>query len=243
MFLAPNSPRGYKGAPVTWKTLGGRFTTHRHAKIQFAFPELSDKKTISWVVHVDQHTHPNTAMYDMIIGMDCMCSLGIYVNTDEKVITWEGNSIPLRERGKLQEPGLLHYLYSLIIDAPPVLIEAEQRQSRILVANYDKIDPDIYVKGLNHLSPSEQEELSTTLKKYPIVLFGCGLGLIRIKPVHLTLRDNAKPVHARAFPIPQSLLKTTKTEIKRLTKIDVFEKAYDSEWAAPTTFVHPKGQS
>jgi hypothetical protein len=109
-FLAPNSPRGYKGAPVTWKTLGGNFTTHRHVKIQFAFPELSDKKTISWVVHVDQHTHPNTAMYDMIIGMDCMCSLGIYVNAVVEVITWEGNSIPLKVRGKLQEPGLLHYL-------------------------------------------------------------------------------------------------------------------------------------
>jgi hypothetical protein len=57
-FLSPNSPKGYKGAPVAWKTLGGNFTTHRRAKIQFAFPELSDKKSISWVVHVDQHTHP-----------------------------------------------------------------------------------------------------------------------------------------------------------------------------------------
>jgi hypothetical protein len=237
-FLSPNSPKGYKGAPVTWKTLGGNFTTHRRAKIQFAFPELSDKKSISWVVHVDQHTHPTTAMYDMIIGMDCMCSLGIYVNTDEKVITWEGNSIPLKERGKLQEPGLLHYLYSMTIDASPVLLEAEERQSRILDANYEKIDPDSYVQGLNHLSPNEQEQLSMTLKKYPI-LFGGGLGLLRIKPVHLKLHEDAKPVHARAFPIPQSLLKTTKTEVNRLTKIDVFEKAYDSEWAAPT-FVHPK---
>jgi hypothetical protein len=238
-FLSPNSPKGYKGASVMWKTLGGNFTTHRRAKIQFAFPELSDKKTISWVVHVDQHTHPNIVMYDMIIGMDCMCSLGIYVNSDKKkVITWEGNSIQLKERGKLQEPGLFHYQYSMSIDASPVLIEAGERQSSILDANYDKIEPDIYVTGLNHLSPSVQEELSMTLKKNPI-LFGGGLGLLRIKPVHLTLREDAKPVHARAFPIPQSLLKTTKMEVKQLTKIEVFEKAYDSEWAAPT-FVHPK---
>jgi hypothetical protein len=65
------------------------------------------------------------------------------------------------------------------------------------------------------------------------------LGLLKIKPVHLTLRADAKPVHARAFPVPQSLLKTTKTEVSRLNKIDVLEKAYDSEWAAPT-FVQPK---
>jgi hypothetical protein len=80
--------------------------------------------------------------------------------------------------------------------------------------------------------------LSTVLKKYSI-LFGGGLGLLRIKPVHLALRENAKPVHARAFPIPQALLKPTKTEVNHLTKIDIFEKAYDSEWAAPT-FVKQK---
>jgi hypothetical protein len=57
--------------------------------------------------------------------------------------------------------------------------------------------------------------------------------------VHLTLREDAKPVHARAFPVPQALMKPTKTEINRLTKIDIFEKAYDSKWAAPT-FVKQK---
>jgi hypothetical protein len=78
--------------------LGGNFETHRHLQIQFAFPELSDKKYITRVTHVDQHTNPNKALYDMIIGMDCMCSLGIYINTtEEKVITWEGNSIPLKK--------------------------------------------------------------------------------------------------------------------------------------------------
>jgi hypothetical protein len=100
-YLSLNTIRGYKGAPVKWKTLGGNFETHRQAQIQFAFPELSDKKYITWVTPVDQHTNPNKALYDMIIGMDCMCSLGIYINTEEKVITWEGNSIPLKKRGEL----------------------------------------------------------------------------------------------------------------------------------------------
>jgi transposase InsO family protein len=237
-FLAPGCPKGFKGSPVTWKTLGGNFVTHRRAKVQFAFPELSDKKSVAWVVHIDSQTNPKNAMYDMIIGMDCMCELGIYVNTDDKVITWEGSSIPLKERGQLQDKELLNYLYSMSVDTSKVLLEAEERQSRILDANYDRVDPDEFVRGLNHLSVKEQEELSATLKKYPI-LFGGGLGLLKIKPVHLTLRADAKPVHARAFPVPQSLLKTTKTEVSRLNKIDVLEKAYDSEWAAPT-FVQPK---
>jgi hypothetical protein len=96
-----------------------------------------------------------------------------------------------------------------------------------------KIDPDEFVRGLINLSTKEQRELSTVLKKYPI-LFDGGLGKLRIKPVHLTLREDAKPVHARAFPVPQALMKPTQTEINRLIEIEVFEKAYDSEWAAPT---------
>jgi hypothetical protein len=65
----------------------------------------------------------------------------------------------------------------MTIDASPVLLEAEERQSRILDANYDKIEPDIYVQGLTHLSPSEQEQLASVLKRFP-VLFGGGLGLL-----------------------------------------------------------------
>jgi hypothetical protein len=100
-FLAPGCPKGFKGSPVTWKTLGGNFVTHSRAKVQFAFPELSDKKSVAWVVHIDSETNPKDAMYNMIIGMDCMCDLGIYVNTDEKVITWEGMFSPFPVTGKI----------------------------------------------------------------------------------------------------------------------------------------------
>jgi hypothetical protein len=39
--------------------------------------------------------------------------------------------------------------------------------------------------------------------------------------------------------VPQSLEATTKTEMKRLTDIDVFNRSSDSEWAAPT-FIQAK---
>ena len=45
--------------------------------------------------------------------------------------------------------------------------------------------------------------------------------------------------HARTFPVPHSLERTTKVEVDRLTDIGVFEQRNDSEWAAPT-FVQPK---
>jgi hypothetical protein len=80
--------------------------------------------------------------------------------------------------------------------------------------------------------------LGKTLKKFP-TLFGGGLGMLNIEPVRLELIDGAKPYHARPFPVPQSLEATKKTEMKRLTDIDVFNRSSDSEWAAPT-FLHAK---
>jgi hypothetical protein len=63
--------------------------------------------------------------------------------------------------------------------------------------------------------------------------------MLNIKPVRLELIDRANPYHARPFPVPQSLEVTTKTEMKRLTDIDVFNRSSDSEWAAPT-FIQAK---
>jgi hypothetical protein len=84
----------------------------------------------------------------------------------------------------------------------------------------------------------EKQILSKTLKKFP-TLFGGGLGMLNIKPVRLELIDGTKPYHARLFPLPQSLEATTKTEMKRLTDIGVFNRSSDSEWAAPT-FIQSK---
>jgi hypothetical protein len=58
--------------------------------------------------------------------------------------------------------------------------------------------------------------------------------MLNIKPVKLEIIDGAKPYHARPFHVPQSLEKSTKTEMKRLKDIDVFNRSSDYMWAAPT---------
>jgi hypothetical protein len=67
----------------------------------------------------------------------------------------------------------------------------------------------------------EKQILGQTLKKFP-TLFGGGLEMLNIKLVRLELIDGTNPYHARPFPVPQSLEATTKTDMKRLTYIDVF---------------------
>ena len=53
------------------------------------------------------------------------------------------------------------------------------------------------------------------------------------------MEENAKPFHARAYPIPQVHEATVRKEIERLCREGVLEKDSESQWAAPT-FIIPK---
>ena len=222
---------------VKWHTQGGTFTTRQESLIDFKLPEFNNNKIVTWSCHVDDKTDPKSAQYDMILGMDLMIAIGLTVDCENKCIKWEGIDIPLKEKELLTNKEILEQIF-LLTGEPEILQEAESRQTRILDANYSKVDIDPFVNELQHLNTTEQQQLATLLKKFP-VLFGGGLGLLNIPPISLELINGAKPYHAKPFPVPHSLEQTTKKEINRLTSIGVFEKNYDSEWAAPT-FVQPK---
>jgi hypothetical protein len=121
---------------------------------------------------------------------------------------------------------------------PPALMKVEARQKRILDADYSKVDLKEFTSELSHLNASEQTMLHNVLYKYD-TLFGGGLGTLDVKPVHLELKDDAKPYHSPAFPVPQAYSKTTKKEINCFCDIGVMKKSHNSEWAAPT-FIQPK---
>jgi hypothetical protein len=101
----------------------------------------------------------------------------------------------------------------------PVLCKKQKR---------GKVEVDPFVEELKHLTLDEKQILSKTLKKCPILLGG-GLGMLNIKPLRLELIDGAKSYHARPFPVPQSSEATTKTEMKILTDIDVFNRSSDDD--------------
>jgi hypothetical protein len=121
---------------------------------------------------------------------------------------------------------------------PDILQEAEKRQNCILDADYRKFEVDPFVQVLTHLTEDEKQVLGKILKKFP-TWFGGGLGMFNIKPVKLDLIDGAKPYYTRQFPVSQSLEAITKTEMKRLTYIAVFNRSSDFEWAVPT-FIQAK---
>ena len=218
--------------------MGGQFQTKRKGILDFTFPELDERKIVSWSFHVDENDTPNDAGYDMIIGMDLMTKLGLYVDTNDKVIVWEDQSTPLRQRGELAEKAnLAEVLYHILME-PPILKHAEDRQKSILDADYSEVDIDDYVESLEKLTPDQKEKLAKVLHNHP-ELFGGGLGELNIKPIRLEVKEGAKPYHGNYYPVPKAFKETTMKEIKRLTMIGVLERNKNSPWAAPT-FIQPK---
>src|SRR6056300_646042 len=63
-------------------------------------------------------------------------------------------------------------------------------------------------------------------------------------PVTLELKDpNAKPYHAKPYPVPHSQEKQLKEEINRLIEYGVMRKVNISEWAAPMSTIKKPDQS
>ena len=118
-------------------------------------------------------------------------------------------------------------MYHTLVQSP-ILTKAEKRQSRILDADYKKIDIEDYVDDQDHLSVDERQQLYAVLQNNQ-QLFKGGLGTLRIPPVRLELKEGTQPYSGRAYPIPQAYKRTTKTEINRLEQIRVLEKNSDSQ--------------
>jgi hypothetical protein len=176
--------------------------------VEFKLPELSNSKKMMWLCHVDESSDKDRAIYNIILGMDIMTKIGLSVNTAEKCITWEQSSMPLKRQGAVQSHYIRHHTYALSV-AALVLQEAEECQSRILDADYSKVDIKQYISELTHFKSEEKKALTETLHQFP-VLFGGRLGTLKVRPIHLELRDDARPYHSRTFPVPQSLGSTAK---------------------------------
>ena len=65
------------------------------------------------------------------------------------------------------------------------------------------------------------------------------LGDWNTEPVSFELKEGSKPYHGRVYPIPQKHKATVRTEVNRLSEIEVLEWQPASEWAAPS-FIQPK---
>ena len=90
----------------------------------------------------------------MILCMDLMGKLGIDIKMSNKTIEWEGVATPLVPQRHYQVESNLMVAYALVVNTQ--LKEAEECQSQILDANYDKVKATEYVQELEYLNESEK---------------------------------------------------------------------------------------
>ena len=124
----------------------------------------------------------------------------------------------------------------------PILKEAEERQNRILDADYSKVDIPTMVAELD-ITESSKRKLQTTLEKFP-ELFGGGLGCLKNhRPATIKLKAGSKPYQGRFYNFPRAYELAARKEIERMVKIGVLKKLpwdNDSPWCCPTFGVPKK---
>ena len=142
----------------------------------------------------------------------------------------------MKNRGTVTDHQAAEMIFHTAVQSP-ILDNMEKWQRTILNADYSAIDIDEFIQLLK-LCEVVKSKLARTLKKYP-QLFKGGLGTLNIEPIHLELKANAEPFHAKAFPIPKAYKAMTKKECHRFESIGVWKHVSDTEWAA-ATFIQPK---
>ena len=220
-----------------WRTKAGIFKTNKTCKVQFVLPEFDLNKIIEWKMHVDDSTAASASNYDMIIGTDLMIELGINIDFDKRVMTWEGATVPLKNRDILSNIDELNLIHEEIYESD-IIKDMSERHIRILDADYHRADLNQVTAAAVHLTPEEQKRLNFLLKRYEY-LFDGSLGKWKSRPIDIELKEDVKPYHAKPFPVPHSLEAATKKECARLCGLGVLRKINHSEWAAPT-FIRPK---
>ena len=120
----------------------------------------------------------------MIIDTDLLVALEMDLKFSNQAIVWEDLTAPMQTE---QDQNQDNIAYVLVTEAH-ILKIAEEKQNRILDANYVAIDLDEKVNAMTKLSAHQKKQLAKTLKTFPALLSG-GLGTIEIEPIHLEIKE------------------------------------------------------
>ena len=73
-------------------------------------------------------------------------------------------------------------------------------------------------------------------------MFDSTLGTWKTTPVYLELKDDAKPVCLRPYPVPKLHKTMFKKEVKILMSLGFLEESNESKWGAHS-FAQPKAKN
>ena len=90
-------------------------------------------------------------------------------------------------------------------------------------------------KQCKHLKTKESEQVIILLKKYGD-LFDGTLFMWNTTPMYLELRNDAKPVCLKTYPVPRVYEAVFRKEFERRVNLGVLEEANNSKWGAPSFY-------
>jgi hypothetical protein len=158
----------------------------------------------------------------MIMGRDLLGELGIIMNFNDHTVTWDTDTIPMKDRDACNLSSVEALIENYIsANEPQTLRDEYSRATKILDVEYKPESLDDVIKTCENLHVEEQHQLQILLHKYEH-LFDGTLGEFNMEPISLQLMDpNCKPIHARAYTVPRSVEQQLKhrKEIVRLVDI------------------------
>ncbi|GFH55792.1 hypothetical protein CTEN210_12268 [Chaetoceros tenuissimus] len=225
---------------VEYMTGAGSLACNKRISLQVTFDEFGGATSIHHKFDVDPN--PEGIGYDMIIGRDLLNKLKIDLRHSNKTIKWNDVLVPMKSFSDIWEakhPTRQEMRATFLRSVEPKATQEEtERVTKILDANYEKANLEEVVASATSLNREQKRKLLKTLKKFES-LFDGTLGRWKTDPVKIQLKEGAKAVNSRWYPVPKINKETFKKELERLVKIGVLEVVHESEWGTPV-FIIPK---
>jgi hypothetical protein len=155
---------------TTWSTMNGQFTTDKTEIVTFLLPEFNLKTQITREFHVDDQSKPSDT-YGMILGRDLRRKLGIILNFNDKTVTWDTDTIPMKDRGCLNSQKSITEIY-LTANELQSLLNEFSRSTKILDAEYKPTILEEVSKTCENLTEEEQHKLLQVFQKYEYLFDG-----------------------------------------------------------------------
>lgn len=260
-------PKGITAATVPsidGVTMAGIFRSDKAVTLHTVqFPEFNRARTIDgFTARVMEHEN---CRYDLILGRDVLRLLGLQTDFAHHVMTWDDNSVPMKNGYSLSDRD--RYLQQLSAHTHADTHEEEETHDEILQlhhecvlhqsqiqegtpeelgykskimtsSEYNDTRIEDVVAKCTHLSKQQQDDLYGVLRKYD-KLFDGKLKAYTDEKITLDIDPTVKPTQVRPYSVPILHRKVFKEELDRLVEAGVLEPSKRSEWISGT-FCIPK---
>ena len=140
----------------------------------------------------------------MILGTNFLSKTGIKLNCNRGEMRWYDTTLHMCPRRGLTSDDFDHMEDSYFIQHEDELLGQDWLElyaTEILDAKYQWTDVQDNIQNQNHLTACQKCDLLDVLKRHQKLVDGT-IGVYPHTKVHIIIEPNAKPVHARPYPVP-----------------------------------------